>query len=171
VQPHHSQFKRVAQQPRCIKISEPSDFMQQIVQIVSQHHTRSTSCTTRNVAQHDWSWMSPFSTFKQITTPSLHILSNSSFINHPTIRHYILRAIDSVAEHTLTDWLTSWGRVLQKPRVPHPLKKFSTFSGTRKFVAVFTRAGHRSLSSARWIPSYFSLIHFNKTKQMFPALY
>jgi hypothetical protein len=29
------------------------DFMQQIVQIANQHHTRSTSCTTRNVAQHD----------------------------------------------------------------------------------------------------------------------
>jgi hypothetical protein len=37
-----------------------SDFMQQTVQIVNQHNTRSTSCTTRNVAQHDWSWMGPF---------------------------------------------------------------------------------------------------------------
>jgi hypothetical protein len=26
---------------------------------VNQHHTRSTSCTTRNVAQHDWSCIGP----------------------------------------------------------------------------------------------------------------
>jgi hypothetical protein len=37
-----------------------SDFMQQIVQIFNQHHTGSISCTTRIVAQHDWSWMGPF---------------------------------------------------------------------------------------------------------------
>jgi hypothetical protein len=35
------------------KYQNSSDFMQQIVQIVNQHHTRSTSCTTRNVGQHD----------------------------------------------------------------------------------------------------------------------
>jgi hypothetical protein len=35
------------------KYQNSSDFMQQIVQIVNQHHTRSTSCTTRSVAQHD----------------------------------------------------------------------------------------------------------------------
>jgi hypothetical protein len=45
---------RVAQ-----KYQNNSDFMQHIVQIVNQHQTRSTSCTTRNVAQHDWSWMGP----------------------------------------------------------------------------------------------------------------
>jgi hypothetical protein len=28
---------------------------------VNQHHTRSTSCTTRNVAQRDWSCMGPLS--------------------------------------------------------------------------------------------------------------
>jgi hypothetical protein len=41
---------RVAQ-----KSQNSSDFMKQIVQIVNQHHhTRSTSCTTPNVVQHDW---------------------------------------------------------------------------------------------------------------------
>jgi hypothetical protein len=35
------------------KYQNSSDFMQQIMQIVNQHHTRSNSCTTRNVAQHD----------------------------------------------------------------------------------------------------------------------
>jgi hypothetical protein len=43
------------------KYQNSSDFMQQIVQIVNQHHTRSTSCTTRSVGQHDWSWMGPIS--------------------------------------------------------------------------------------------------------------
>jgi hypothetical protein len=41
------------------KYQNSSDFEQQIVQIVNQHHTRSTSCTTCNVAQHDWLWMGP----------------------------------------------------------------------------------------------------------------
>jgi hypothetical protein len=44
------------------KYQNSSDFMQRIVQIVSQHHTRSTSCTTRNAAQHDWSWMEAYNT-------------------------------------------------------------------------------------------------------------
>jgi hypothetical protein len=72
VQPHHSQCKRVAQQPCCKKNQNSSDFMQQIVQIVNQQHTRSTSCTIRNVAQHNWSWMGPFTNdfttvFRQLT--------------------------------------------------------------------------------------------------------
>jgi hypothetical protein len=41
------------------KYQNSSDFVQQIVQIVNQHHTRSTSCTTHNVAQHDWSEWAP----------------------------------------------------------------------------------------------------------------
>jgi len=33
------------------------------------------------------------------------------------------------------------------------VKKFPTFYGTRRFVAVFTKATHRSSSWARWIQS------------------
>jgi hypothetical protein len=53
----HSWFRRLLVWLVIRVASELSEFMQQIVQIVNQHHTRSTSCTTRNVAQHDCSWV------------------------------------------------------------------------------------------------------------------
>jgi hypothetical protein len=57
----------------------------------------------------------------------------------------------------------SWA-LLQKPPVVELLKNFPAFYGTRRFITVFTRALHRSLSWARSIqstPSHFSKIHFN----------
>jgi hypothetical protein len=62
--------------------------------------------------------------------------------------------------------LSTWSRVLlYKLSVTHMIKKFSSFYGTRRFVTVFTRVLHWTLSWVKWIqstPSYpiFS-IHFN----------
>jgi hypothetical protein len=66
------------------------------------------------------------------------------------------------------------GQLLPPKRVPQSLtssegtncavKNFAAFYGTRKFITVFTRAPHWSLSWARWIqsiPFYLSKIYFN----------
>jgi hypothetical protein len=48
--------------------------------------------------------------------------------------------------------------LLEKPPVAQLLKNFATFYGTRRFITVFTRAQHRSLSWARWnqsVPPHF----------------
>jgi hypothetical protein len=46
----------------------------------------------------------------------------------------------------------SWA-LLEKPPVAQLLKNFPAFYGTRRFITVFTRALHWSLSRARWIQS------------------
>jgi len=47
----------------------------------------------------------------------------------------------------LTYLLTLWSRVLFEKLTGFQLvKKFSTFYGTRRFIAAFTNAGHMSLS-------------------------
>jgi hypothetical protein len=49
----------------------------------------------------------------------------------------------------LTNQLTPWSRVLpEKLKCPQLLKKFPAFYGTRKFITVYTRARHLSLSWA-----------------------
>jgi hypothetical protein len=53
-------------------------------------------------------------------------------------------------------WRIPWSWVLQKPTVAQPLRKFPAFHGTRRFIAVFTRARHWSLSWARLIQSTLS---------------
>jgi hypothetical protein len=58
----------------------------------------------------------------------------------------------------------SWSWVLEKLPIVQLLKNFPTFDETRRFITVFTRALHWSLSWARSIhpiPFYFSKIHFN----------
>jgi hypothetical protein len=53
---------------------------------------------------------------------------------------------------------------IEKPPVVQPLKNFLPFYGTRRFITVFTRALHWSLSWARpihSIPSYHGNIYFN----------
>jgi len=53
-----------------------------------------------------------------------------------------------------TNSLTPWSRVLpEKLTVTQLVKKFLVFYGTRRFITVFTRARHWSLSSARWTQS------------------
>jgi hypothetical protein len=43
--------------------------------------------------------------------------------------------------------LTPWSRVLpEKLKCPELLKKFTAFYGTRRFITVYTRARHLSLS-------------------------
>jgi hypothetical protein len=50
--------------------------------------------------------------------------------------------------------LTPWSRVLpEKLKRPELLKKVPAFYGTRRFITVFTRARHLSLSWARLIQS------------------
>jgi hypothetical protein len=57
----------------------------------------------------------------------------------------------------LTTWLTLWGRdLLEKLIVTQLVKKFPAFYGTWRFITVFTRARHWSLSWARWIQSTHS---------------
>jgi hypothetical protein len=53
----------------------------------------------------------------------------------------------------ITDWLTSWSRVLQKLTVTQPVKQMPAFYGTRKFITMFTTARHWSLSWVRCIQS------------------
>jgi hypothetical protein len=59
-----------------------------------------------------------------------------------------------------TPW--SWVRS-EKLIVACLVKKFSAFSGTRKFIIVFTRALHFSLSRARWIQSTTSILMIQDT--------
>jgi hypothetical protein len=48
---------------------------------------------------------------------------------------------------TLTNELTPWSKVLlEKLKCPKLLKKFPAFFGTRRFITVYTRARHLSLS-------------------------
>jgi hypothetical protein len=50
-------------------------------------------------------------------------------------------------------YLTPWSRVLlEKLIVAQLVKKFPAYA-TRRFIIVFTRANHKSLSRARWIQS------------------
>jgi hypothetical protein len=53
-----------------------------------------------------------------------------------------------------SNWLTPWSwALLEKPPVAQLLKNFPTFYGTRRFITVFTRALHWSLSWVRLIQS------------------
>jgi hypothetical protein len=64
--------------------------------------------------------------------------------------------------HSLTHSLThswSYGHFEKLPIV-QLLKNFPAFYGSRRFITVFTRALHWSLSWARSIQSYLSKIHF-----------
>jgi hypothetical protein len=64
---------------------------------------------------------------------------------------------------TILTYSWSWA-LLQKSPIVQLLKNFPAFYGTRRFITVFTRAFHWSLSWARsiqFIPSYLSKIHFN----------
>ena len=50
----------------------------------------------------------------------------------------------------ITNWLTPWSTVLpEKLTGTQLLKKFPAFYGTRRFITVFTRASHLSLSWVR----------------------
>jgi len=53
------------------------------------------------------------------------------------------------------NWLTSWRRFLltTKVKVIQLVKKFPAFYRPRRFITVFTRACHWSLSTARWVQS------------------
>jgi hypothetical protein len=49
-------------------------------------------------------------------------------------------------------YVTSWSKVLlEKLIVTQLVKKFSAFCKTRRFINVFTKSRHWSLSWARWI--------------------
>jgi hypothetical protein len=51
-------------------------------------------------------------------------------------------------EGSLLTYLRSWA-LLEKPPIVQPLKNFPAFYGSRRFITVFTRALHWSLSWAR----------------------
>jgi hypothetical protein len=48
---------------------------------------------------------------------------------------------------------TPWSRTLEKLRVTQLVKKFPAHYGSRRFITIFTRARHWSLTWARWIQS------------------
>jgi len=59
--------------------------------------------------------------------------------------------------YILTYLLTPWRRVLlEKLTSSQPIKKFTTFYGTRRFITAFTHARYLSLSLARSIQSIVS---------------
>jgi hypothetical protein len=54
----------------------------------------------------------------------------------------------------MSGWVSEWSWIiLEKLIVTQPVKKFPAFYGTRRFITVFTRSRHWSLSWARWIQS------------------
>jgi hypothetical protein len=56
-----------------------------------------------------------------------------------------------ISDGSYSDRLTPWSRVLlEKLIVAHPVDKFSSFYETRKFITVFTRSRHWTLSRPRW---------------------
>jgi hypothetical protein len=88
------------------------------------------------------------------------IIGHGLFPSHSfqLILSYIRRNTTSAAS------TTPWSIVLLETLIVTQLvKKFSAFYGTRKFITVFTRARHWSLSSVRQIQStpYFFKSHFN----------
>jgi hypothetical protein len=68
--------------------------------------------------------------------------------------HCVISSFSEVEGHTkLKIQLTPWSRVLLERNWQYAqlVKKFSVFYGTKRFISVFTRVSHRSLSWARWI--------------------
>jgi hypothetical protein len=66
-------------------------------------------------------------------------------------RVYIRQSMRSCVLKNLThSW--SWA-LLEKLPIVQPLKNFPVFYGTRRFITVFTRSFHWSLSWSRWIQS------------------
>jgi len=59
----------------------------------------------------------------------------------------------SIIYHHNTYTLTPWTRVLEKLIVTQLVEKFSAFYEARKFITVFTRSCHWSLSWSKWIQS------------------
>jgi hypothetical protein len=77
--------------------------------------------------------------------------------------------LPSILTYLLTySW--SWALLEELP-ILQLLKNFPAFYGTRRFITVFTRALHWSLSWARSIPSYLSKIHFNVVHPPTPWIY
>jgi hypothetical protein len=76
-------------------------------------------------------------------------LSSNGLLRHNT---YILRNWIKYSTHNSLTHSWSWA-LLEKLPIVQPLKKFPAFYGTRRFITMFTRAIHWSLSWARSIQS------------------
>jgi hypothetical protein len=75
---------------------------------------------------------------------------HNSVCTHKTFIHMINSKLPVLINYDLILNLTPWSRVLpQKLKCPKLLKKFHTFYGTRRFITVYPRARHLSLSWAR----------------------
>jgi hypothetical protein len=84
--------------------------------------------------------------FSQYFRFPLHHSNNApyQFIYH---RHFIVLVVGTVSSKILTPW----NRVFRgKLLVPNVVEKLPAFYGTRKFITVFTRARHFSVTAARW---------------------
>lgn len=77
-------------------------------------------------------------------------------------------------DEELTDQLTYFMSrvILEKLKVSKLVKKFSTFCGTQRFIAMLTRARNHFLSSATWIQTtpWFLKINFNITSYLYLGL-
>jgi hypothetical protein len=82
-----------------------------------------------------------------------NIIPNSLFTNHPTHRRHIIWATDSLLTIQPTPW--SWV-ILQMLIVAHLFKKFQEVYRIRRFVAVFSKSRHQSLSRVRGVQSPLS---------------
>jgi hypothetical protein len=73
-------------------------------------------------------------------------------LGRASLNHWLfcLRCESTYTTHSLTHSLWSWA-LLEKPPIVQPLKNFPEFYGNRRFITVFTKALHWSLSSARSI--------------------
>jgi hypothetical protein len=76
------------------------------------------------------------------------------------VRFYIISNTPLLHQTSTHSW--SWA-LPEKPPIVQLLKNSTAFYGTRRFIAIFTRAVHWSLScnSINTIPSYISKIYFN----------
>jgi hypothetical protein len=91
--------------------------------------------------------------FITVFTRALHwSLSSARSIQSITSHPISLRSI--LIFLVITNYLTPWSwALLEKPIYTQLLKYFPTFYGTRRFITMFTRALHWSLSGARSIQS------------------
>jgi hypothetical protein len=77
----------------------------------------------------------------------------SASFRWPCLCHVLVWCIEQPMSADGSTLAHSWSWALEKPPVVQPLKNFLTFYGTPRFIAVFTRALHWSLSWARSIQS------------------
>jgi hypothetical protein len=105
--------------------------------------------------QHGWhTWMATL--FFKKSVPRWHTKHDTDTRCYPQIiaNIYLCQLDDQILVGPATNQPTPWSwALLEKPPVAQLLKNLPTFYGSRRFITVFTRDLHWSLSWARWIQS------------------